>query len=98
VHAAAALPLGLYLGAAAHLAGSTRAAILCHAASNLAAVLVGATNRGPLPLPPALVPAAFGVALLALWGVRRSIGGAGRSVPLRHARGEQVPDPEEEGE
>jgi membrane protease YdiL (CAAX protease family) len=97
VHAAAAFPLGLYLGAAARLAASTRAAILCHALGNLAAVLVGATNLGPRALPVPLVPAAFALALLALWGARRL--GAGRgSVALGHARREEVPHPEEEGE
>jgi hypothetical protein len=97
VHAAAAFPLGLYLGAAAQLAASTRAPILCHAVGNLAAVLVGATNVGPRALAPALVPAAFAVAVLALWGARR-LGAGGRSVPLGHARGQEVPHPQEEGE
>jgi membrane protease YdiL (CAAX protease family) len=97
VHAAAAFPLGLYLGAAAQLAGSTRAAILCHAAGNLAAVWVGATNLGPRALAPAFVPAAFALAVLALLGARRLGGGRG-SVPGGHARGEQVPDAEEQGE
>lgn len=41
-HAAAAFPLGLYLGVVAHLAGSIRASILCHAVNNLSAVWVGA--------------------------------------------------------
>jgi len=97
VHAAAAFPLGLYLGAAAQLAGSTRASILCHAAGNLAAVWVGATNLGPRALAPALVPVAFLVAVFALWGARR-LGARRGSVPLGHARGEEVPHPEEEGE
>jgi membrane protease YdiL (CAAX protease family) len=96
VHAAAAFPLGLYLGAAAQLAASTRAAILCHAAGNLVAVLVGATNVGPSALPPAFVPAALALAALALWGARRL--GPGASVRGGHARGEQVPHPEEQGE
>lgn len=98
VHAAAALPLGLYLGAAAQLAASTRAAILCHATSNLMAVVVGATNLGPRALPPALVPVAFAAAVLALWGARRSLGASRGSVPLDHAHGELVAHAEEEGE
>jgi membrane protease YdiL (CAAX protease family) len=98
VHTPAALPLGLYLGAAAQLAGSTRAAILCHAVSNLMAVVVGATNLGPRALPPALVPVAFGGAILALWGVRRSLRAPPGSVPRDHAHGELVAHAEEEGE
>jgi membrane protease YdiL (CAAX protease family) len=39
VHAAAALPLGLYLGALAHADGSIRAALAAHAANNAVAVL-----------------------------------------------------------
>lgn len=39
VHAAAATVLGLYLGLGAALAGSTRAAILCHSANNLLALV-----------------------------------------------------------
>lgn len=98
VHASAAFLLGLYLGAAAQLAASSRAPILCHAVNNLTAVAVGATDLGVRALPATLVPAAFGVAILALWGARRAGGSGGRSVPLGHARGEQVPHPEEEGE
>jgi membrane protease YdiL (CAAX protease family) len=42
IHAAFATVLGLYLGLVAFWAGSTRPAMLCHAANNLAAVLLGA--------------------------------------------------------
>jgi len=98
VHAAAALPLGLYLGVAAEIAASTRAPMLCHAASNLMAVVVGATNLGPRALPPALVPLAFALAILALWGARRSPGASRGSVPRDHAQGELVTHAEEEGE
>jgi hypothetical protein len=98
VHAAAALPLGLYLGAAAALAGSTRAAILCHTVSNGMAVVVGATNLGPRALPPALVPLAFAAAILALWGAHRSLRARRGSVPGDQAHGELVAHAEEEGE
>jgi len=50
VHALLATILGLYLGAAAALAGSTRTAIFCHCANNLVAVWF--TARMPdLPTP-----------------------------------------------
>ena len=51
VHAAAVLPLGLYLGAAAWLAGSIRAAIACHLANNLTALL-GVALGAPRPEAP----------------------------------------------
>ena len=42
IHAVFASVLGLYLGLAAHLAGSIRASIACHAINNLLAVAVAA--------------------------------------------------------
>jgi membrane protease YdiL (CAAX protease family) len=51
IHGVFATLLGLYLGVVAHWAGSTRPAMFCHAANNLAAVLLGA-RVGDLPLPP----------------------------------------------
>lgn len=72
VHALAALVLGLYLGAVAHLSGSIRSAIACHAANNLAAVGIGAF--GPLDVGVSLagVSALLAAALAALWIVWRS--------------------------
>lgn len=65
VHAAAVLPLGLYLGMAAWLAGSIRASIACHLANNAAAV---AAVRFPTPLPEGALAVAgsFAVAGLVL--------------------------------
>ena len=65
VHAAAVVPLGLYLGATAWLAGSIRASIVCHLANNAAAVL-GVAFAAPRPEALWTLPAAFGVAALAL--------------------------------
>jgi membrane protease YdiL (CAAX protease family) len=54
IHAGFALLLGLYLGAVAHWAGHTWAAIACHAVNNLLAVGLGAlgwqTPTGPVSL------------------------------------------------
>jgi len=50
IHGAFATLLGLYLGVVAHWARSTRPAMLCHIANNLAAVLLGA-RVGDLPVP-----------------------------------------------
>jgi membrane protease YdiL (CAAX protease family) len=72
-HAAAVVPLGLYLGAAAWLAGSIRAAIACHLANNLAAIL-GVAFDAPRPEAPWTLPAAFAVAALALGAVWRRVG------------------------
>ncbi len=66
---AAAAVLGLYLGAVAYIAGSTRAPILCHAANNLAAVLLVTWLGGGAPgssegcwlLPSPAVVAALGL-------------------------------------
>ncbi len=73
VQAGAALLIGLYLGLVAVAAGSTRAAILCHVANNLMAVIAAAWPGASLAfgaggtLVCALAAAAgFGVALRAL--------------------------------
>ena len=52
VHGALAAVLGVYFGLAAHLAGSVRAAILCHVSNNLAAVALVAMAP-ELQIPPA---------------------------------------------
>ncbi len=70
VHAAFAAVLGLYLGLAAHLAGSVRAAILCHVVNNLVAVCVTAWG-GTTLLGPAPTIAGFLLAGACLWGVWR---------------------------
>jgi membrane protease YdiL (CAAX protease family) len=74
VHGVFAAALGLYLGTAAYLAGSVRAAIACHAANNLAAVVLTAWN--PERTPPALVATLVGLSLAVgcLWLVWRRAG------------------------
>lgn len=72
VHAAFAAVLGLYLGILSHLAGSVRAAIACHAANNLCAVVVSAFAAS-LEIPPAAsigLGGGFALAVLA-WVWRR---------------------------
>lgn len=74
-HAAAAFVLGLYLGAVAFLSGGVRAAILCHAANNLAAVALGAFGPSSVTLgvPTILtLAAAATVPLGVAWWTRRS--------------------------
>ncbi len=51
VHAGFALVLGLHLGAVAWWTGSTRAAIACHVANNLAALLLAALDPPGDPAP-----------------------------------------------
>jgi membrane protease YdiL (CAAX protease family) len=73
VHAVFAGILGLYLGVVAVLAGSTRAAILCHSVNNLAAVLYAA--RFPELTRPGVAGIALGLALAAgcLLAARRAV-------------------------
>ena len=73
-HAASATVLGLYLGAVAWLAASTRAAMACHVANNVAAVLTSAWGlewSGAMELPVALASAA-GAALALHYAFRRA--------------------------
>lgn len=63
VHAAATLPLGLALGAAAARADSVRPAIFCHAANNLLAVYTSA--RWPELAAPGLLGTGLALALAA---------------------------------
>jgi membrane protease YdiL (CAAX protease family) len=63
VHGVLAAALGLYLGTAAYLAGSVRAAIACHAANNLAAV--GLTAWSPEWTPASPLAALVGLSLAA---------------------------------
>jgi membrane protease YdiL (CAAX protease family) len=83
VHAGGAFFLGLYLGSVAEITGGTRAAIGCHLANNLAAV-VGVTLPPQQALSPlALAAAGLAVAGLALWSAWRIVGRrGGRLQPL----------------
>ncbi len=63
--------LGLYLGLAAHLAGSIRAAIACHAANNLLAVAEAARWPGLEIANPATTAGGFALAAACLWAVDR---------------------------
>ena len=72
VHGVFASLLGLYLGLAAHLAGSTRAAIACHAVNNLLAVAVAALWPDLELADPASTTAGFVIASACLWVVDRS--------------------------
>ena len=81
IHGASAAILGLYLGTVVVLAGSVRAAILCHTVNNLVAVTTAA--RLPEIPVPELASALIGLAVAAgcLWAVqRRRSGGAGGAV------------------
>lgn len=71
VHGVFAAALGLYLGAAAYLAGSVRAAIACHAANNLAAVVLTAWDPERMPPAPLAVPVGMSLAVGCLWAVWR---------------------------
>jgi membrane protease YdiL (CAAX protease family) len=74
IHAAFAVPLGLYLGIACHLAGEIRTPIACHTVNNLVAVGTGAflpeLDAGGLPA----VGAGGVTAVGALWLVWRQVG------------------------
>ncbi len=76
VHGASAAILGLYLGTVVVLAGSVRAAILCHTVNNLVAVTTAA--RLPEIPTPGLASSLAGLAVAAgcLWAVQRRRGGA----------------------
>lgn len=89
VHAAAAFVLGIYLGLAAALGGSVRAAIGCHVVNNLVAVLEAAwdTSLAPGGLPGLAV--GLGVAAGAAAWVARGAPAA-FSVGLGHGGGEDV--------
>lgn len=71
VHAIFASVLGLYLGLAALLAASTRAAIACHAVNNLVAVAVAALWPGLDAATPVSATAGFLLAAACLWTVHR---------------------------
>jgi membrane protease YdiL (CAAX protease family) len=75
VHTPAAFVLGLFLGAAAELAGSLWAPILCHAVNNALSLAVPALGLAVAAGPPAALAAgalcAIGVALFA-WVARRA--------------------------
>ena len=71
IHGVSAAILGLYLGTVVVLAGSVRAAILCHTVNNLVAVTAAA--RLPEAHVPGLSSTLLGLAVAAgcLWTVRR---------------------------
>lgn len=71
IHGASAAILGLYLGTVVVLAGSVRAAILCHTVNNLVAVTAAAWL--PEAHIPGLASTLLGLAVAAgcLWAVRR---------------------------
>lgn len=72
LYAALAAVLGVYLGIAAHLAGSVRAPMFCHALNNLVAVFAAAYGFGP-SVPAALeVPLGTVVAAGGLWAAIRA--------------------------
>ncbi len=83
VHAVFASLLGLYLGLAAYLAGSIRAAIACHAVNNLLAVAIAALWPGLEIADPVSTCAGFLLAAACLWWVDR-LGAAAR---LERSRG-----------
>lgn len=89
VHSSVAVVLGLYLGAVAHLAGSTRLAMACHAINNTLGVAVGELEGAALPVDARLwiagLLAVAGALLAAVaWGpgrppaARTPLGGEGR--------------------
>jgi membrane protease YdiL (CAAX protease family) len=82
VHAVFASLLGLYLGLAALLAGSIRAAIACHALNNLLAVASAAMWPGIELADPFSTGAGFLLAAACLWSVDR-LGAAARLEPSR---------------
>jgi membrane protease YdiL (CAAX protease family) len=77
VHAVFAAVLGLYLGVAAWLAGSIRAAIACHAVNNLLAVAVAARWPQLDVAHPASTALGFALAAGCLWLVDRRAAAAG---------------------
>ncbi len=82
VHGALAAVLGVYFGLAAHLAGSVRAAILCHVSNNLAAVaLVAVAPEVEIP-PAAAMALGMSLAGACLWRVwsRRPEAAAGADL------------------
>jgi membrane protease YdiL (CAAX protease family) len=83
VHAIFASLLGLYLGVVAFLAGSTWAAITCHAANNLLAVAVAACWPASELADPISTTLGFVLAAACLWVVDRRIPG----VALEASRG-----------
>jgi membrane protease YdiL (CAAX protease family) len=95
VHAIFAVPLGLYLGIACHLAGEIRTPIACHTVNNLVAVGTGAflpeLDAGGLPAVAAGAAASAG----ALWLVWRRVG---IPPPEGQPAGGAVPAPDAETE
>jgi membrane protease YdiL (CAAX protease family) len=73
VHAAFAAILGLYLGTLCHVAGSVRAAIACHTANNLCAVVLSSYELDFTAAPWASIAGGGGFALAVLaWAAHRA--------------------------
>ncbi len=75
IHGVLAAVLGLYFGVATYLAGSVRAAILCHTVNNLVSVAVTAWGASGAPPAPVAVAVGLPVACGCLWAVWRRAGG-----------------------
>ena len=84
IHAGFAVGLGLYLGMAAYLDGSIRAAVVCHVANNAAAVGIAAWPGSPDELTPLLLPIGLLAAVGCLEGVRRRAGLPPELAPADH--------------
>lgn len=96
IHASFATGLGLYLGLAAYLDGSIRAAVVCHVANNAAAVTLAALAGSSDPVEPLMLPLGLTVAGVCLvWVMWR----AGRppdleAIPRERAPGDYSGDPD----
>lgn len=77
IHASFAALLGLYLGAAAHLSGSTRAPMVCHTLNNLLAVALAAFSGSSWASPGSTAVAAGIAAACLAWVVRCAPASAG---------------------
>ena len=74
IHGVLAAVLGLYFGIATYLAGSVRAAILCHTVNNLVSVAVTAWGASGAPSASVAVAVGLPVACGCLWAVWRRAG------------------------
>ncbi len=85
IHALLAAVLGLYLGAAAYWADSTRASIACHLVNNLMSVGLMVMFGRAQPAPALSVPLALAVCLVCLWGASRDAARARAPRPAESA-------------
>jgi membrane protease YdiL (CAAX protease family) len=91
IHGVLAAVLGLYFGCATHIAGSVRAAMLCHGVNNLLAVAVAAWAPEAAPSPAVAVVTGLPVAGGCLWVVWRRAGAPPRKSGLQPAAGSDDP-------